>query len=642
MKFEEYPNALQIALFLDNMQNIKNVFTSCDDLLRKKQFCYILARHGISFELDDEMVAEDDDREVLQDIINNTKLSEGYLTLARDIEVMEAKTPEDIYKAHLLDGRASAGASVDSARQNLAATFVNAFVNAGFGQDKLMTVPSDASSGGSSGNWLFKNKEHGKTSAAASLGMILLWDVDSGLAQIDKYFHSNDTHVIAGALLGVGIVNCGIKNDCDPALALLGEYIDREDPSIRIGAIMGLGIAYAGSQNEQIRSKLTPILNDAKAPLDVVAFTAISLGLVYVGSCNEEVAQAIIFALMDRSDSELGEPLARLIPLSLGLLYLGKQESVEATAEVSKTFNEKIRKHCDMTLLSCAYAGTGNVLKVQNLLGHCSQHLDKNETHQGPAVLGIAMISMAEELGVEMAIRSLEHLLQYGEQNIRRAVPLALGLLCISNPKVNVMDTLSRLSHDTDSEVAMAAVISLGLLGAGTNNARIASMLRNLSSYYYKDASLLFCVRIAQGLVHLGKGLLTLNPYHSDRFLLSPTALAGIVTVLHACLDMKAIILGKYHYILYFITLAMQPRMLLTVDENLKPLSVPVRVGQAVDVVGQAGRPKTITGFQTHSTPVLLAAGDRAELATEKYIPLSPILEGFVILKENPDYREDN
>lgn len=39
-----------------------------------------------------------------------------------------------IYQPHLLDGRASAGASVDSARQNLASTFVNAFVNAGFGQ----------------------------------------------------------------------------------------------------------------------------------------------------------------------------------------------------------------------------------------------------------------------------------------------------------------------------------------------------------------------------------------------------------------------------------------------------------------------------------------------------------------------------
>ncbi|XP_047340824.1 26S proteasome non-ATPase regulatory subunit 2 homolog A [Impatiens glandulifera] len=641
MKSEEYPLALQIALFLDNMQYVKQVFTSCGDVLRKKQFCYMLARHGLTFELDEEMAQDDEEREALQEIINNTKLSEGYLTLARDIEVMEPKSPEDIYKVHLLDGRASAGASVDSARQNLAATFVNAFVNAGFGQDKLMTAPSEASSGTSSGNWLFKNKEHGKASAAASLGMILLWDVDSGLSQIDKYFHSNDNHVIAGALLGVGIVNCGIKNECDPALALLAEYVDKEDSSVRIGAIMGLGLAYAGAQNEQIRSKLTPILGDAKASLDVIAFTAISLGLVYVGSCNEEVAQAIIFALMDRSESELGEPLTRLLPLALGLLYLGKQESVEATAEVSKTFNEKIRKYCDLTLLSCAYAGTGNVLKVQHLLGQCAQHLEKGETHQGPAVLGIAMVAMAEELGLEMAIRSLEHLLQYGEQNIRRAVPLALGLLCISNPKVNVMDTLSRLSHDTDSEVAMAAIISLGVIGAGTNNARIAGMLRNLSSYYYKEATLLFCVRIAQGLVHLGKGLLTLSPYHSERFLLSPTALAGIVTLLHACLDMKAIILGKYHYVLYFLVLAMQPRMLMTVDENLKALPVSVRVGQAVDVVGQAGRPKTITGFQTHTTPVLLASGDRAELATDKYIPLSPILEGFVILKENPDYRDD-
>lgn len=50
-------------------------------------------------------------------------------------------------------------------------------------------------------------------------GMILLWDTDSGLAQLDKYLHSNDTHVVAGALLGIGIVTCGVKNDCDPVCA---------------------------------------------------------------------------------------------------------------------------------------------------------------------------------------------------------------------------------------------------------------------------------------------------------------------------------------------------------------------------------------------------------------------------------------
>lgn len=80
----------------------------------------------------------------------------------------------------------------------------------------------------------------------------------------------------------------------------------------------------------------------------------------------------------------------------------------------------------------------------------------------------------------------------------------------------------------------------------------------------------------------------------------------------------------------------------MTIDEEGKMLPVPVRVGQAVDIVAQAGRPKTITGFQTHNTPVLIAVGERAELATEKYIPLSPILEGVVILKKNPDFVEVN
>jgi 26S proteasome regulatory subunit N1 len=68
----------------------------------------------------------------------------------------------------------------------------------------------------------------------------------------------------------------------------------------------------------------------------------------------------------------------------------------------------------------------------------CGDHLEKGDNHQAPAVLGIALIAMAEELGCDMAIRSLEHLLQYGEQNIRRAVPLALGILSISNPKVSL------------------------------------------------------------------------------------------------------------------------------------------------------------------------------------------------------------
>jgi 26S proteasome regulatory subunit N1 len=66
-------------------------------------------------------------------------------------------------------------------------------------------------------------------------------------------------------------------------------------------------------------------------------------------------------------------------------------------------------------------------------------------------------------------------------------------------------------------------------------------------------------------------------------------------------------------------------------------VSVEVRVGAAVETVGQAGRPKSITGFQTHSTPVLLGVRDRAELAdADAWLPASSVLEGVVVLKPNP------
>ena len=44
--------------------------------------------------------------------------------------------------------------SIDSARQNLAASFVSGLVNAAFGKDKLLTEDGNT--------WLYKNKEHGE------------------------------------------------------------------------------------------------------------------------------------------------------------------------------------------------------------------------------------------------------------------------------------------------------------------------------------------------------------------------------------------------------------------------------------------------------------------------------------------------
>ncbi len=148
-----------------------------------------------------------------------------------------------------------------------------------------------------------------------------------------------------------------------------------------------------------------------------------------------------------------------------------RQTLADVLIETLRTLEHQMGKYAIFTVETCAYAGTGNVLKVQKLLETCTDHLEDKNSHQAVAVLGIALIAMGEEIGADMAIRSFERLLQYGEPVIRRAIPVALGLLSISNPRVGVMDTLSKLSHDADEEVAIAAILGLGLIGAGTVHA---------------------------------------------------------------------------------------------------------------------------------------------------------------------------
>ena len=86
----------------------------------------------------------------------------------------------------------------------------------------------------------------------------------------------------------------------------------------------------------------------------------------------------------------------------------------------------------------------------------------------------------------------------YGEPNIRKCVPLALGLISASKPQLPIIDALSKYSHDQDLDVALNAIFAMGLVGAGTNNARLAQMLRMLAVYYATQADCLFVIRIAQ------------------------------------------------------------------------------------------------------------------------------------------------
>ena len=52
----------------------------------------------------DELLSGDEDaaeEEVLKELIANKKLNDSFLRLARELDILEPKTPDDIYKTHL-------------------------------------------------------------------------------------------------------------------------------------------------------------------------------------------------------------------------------------------------------------------------------------------------------------------------------------------------------------------------------------------------------------------------------------------------------------------------------------------------------------------------------------------------------------
>ncbi|EDR09498.1 uncharacterized protein LACBIDRAFT_178729 [Laccaria bicolor S238N-H82] len=658
VQHHKFPEALELAIRLGDPDLVREDFNAPGNPLMKRQLAFILARAQIPLEW--LHPPSSDLPEDLLDCLGNTRLSAAFREFGKELGVADAKSLEDVYKSHLENTRPGATANVDSARGNLAGTFVNAFVNAGFGNDKLMVEAEEGNS------WIYKNKDHGMMSAAASLGLSLLWDTDVGLSHVDKYTYSAEEHIKAGALLATGILNTGVRTEADAALALLAEHTENKSVPLKTSAIMGLGLAYAGSHRSDVLDCLLPHVTDENVTMEIASLASLALGFVFVGSENGEITAAILQVLMekfDRNDNSLNEKWVRFMALGLGLVYLGLQDASDATIETLKAIDHPISKTAQILVEACSFAGTGNVLKIQGMLHQCDEHIDTSEkkdeskegekkdeepkekrddTFQSFAVIAIALIAMGEDIGAEMSLRQFNHLMHYGEPTIRKSIPLAIGLVSASNPQLPILDTLSKYSHDNDLAVALNAIFAMGLVGAGTNNARLAQMLRQLAGYYQKEADCLFMVRIAQGLVHMGKGTIGLNPFFSDRSIMSRPAVAGLLATLTAFTDAKSFILDKYHWMLYFLVTAMYPRFLITLDEELNNLPVTVRVGQAIDVVGQAGKPRTISGFQTHQTPVRLGTTERAELATEEYIPFSHVLEGFVILQKNPGWEKED
>jgi 26S proteasome regulatory subunit N1 len=94
----------------------------------------------------------------------------------------------------------SGAANIDSAKQNLANTYVNAFVNMGSGKDSLMLQKKESEAA-----WIFKVKQEGLIAATASLGLIFQFDPENGAIANSEYTELEDGFARMGANFAIGL-----------------------------------------------------------------------------------------------------------------------------------------------------------------------------------------------------------------------------------------------------------------------------------------------------------------------------------------------------------------------------------------------------------------------------------------------------
>jgi 26S proteasome regulatory subunit N1 len=723
-------SAMRLALRLNNTTVAQEIFDQAPTGAVRAQLAYLCSVQGVILGVP----GDDPDADTLSNIFMGKYLSQHHTSVAEQMDVAAPRHPDDIYKT-----TAEGAVRADSARLNLASTYVNAFAHAGLCKDALDTG-SEA--------WIVKNKNEGQLSAVAGLGLVHLWDLEMGASTLSRYDSHSDGRIVGGALLGYGLVHARVRDEFNTAFSLISDklsFTGSNARECRIGALLGLAAAYCCTAQDDVRDTLLGHLDLETQSREVVAMAALALGMVMAGSGDEDCGQALLnvllqYGAMKQADEDAAkekakakkdkdgkevkvdkkkeesddEILMRLVSLGLGLVFLGKEDASDAILEaIGVVPHRRTAQLATVCVRVCAWSASGNVLRVQEFLrgitsttihlqtqaqkepaeepqsqaqaavaqllqqqqqqqqGQSSQQNADNDPLRGfeakekkegdedvvmgdkskdeaeedeeasliygedaaaMATLGIALTAFAPRQpdDIQMAARSLDHVLQYsaGSIPIRRAVPMAQCFLHVSAPDTAplAVDVLSKLTHDHESSVAQAAILAIGILALGSNHARVAQRLRQLISYYSRDPAMSFFARLSLGLLSSGKGLLTISPLHADGGLVDKRSLVSLIVLMFsaAVMPVDRVLGGKYSYLVYLLAPGLRLKTLRTVvwdaekgdEEKGKAVPVPVRVGQAVDTVAQAGHPRRITGFQTHDTPVILGAQQRAEIAT--------------------------
>lgn len=128
----------------------------------------------------------------------------------------------------------------------------------------------------------------------------------------------------------------------------------------------------------------------------------------------------------------MDSPYNLLYILGIGFILFGNQKDADLMIEATQIedFPEDLRLYIKVLLTICAYAGSGNVIKIQELQQLVAKKKGEvNAKTKQLAIIGLSIIALGEEMGMEMLPRSFNHFLQFGDVSVKKAVSLAYAIL---------------------------------------------------------------------------------------------------------------------------------------------------------------------------------------------------------------------
>lgn len=544
---------------------------SIKDARYKKQCLYILARNSIYYEGKDEE----------EYILSNQHVRTIYAEVAEALENAPPRKLDYMFKGLNKD-------RIDTA------AVANALIHFGYKRDPVF-FPQEED---------FRIKEeyleqlllNKSISTAASVGLINAFDPNS---VCDYYSQNIFSTPEPGAILALALSSYKMHDKNSTILNLLSVFLSSDDPKEVIAMLMGISIVYADGNNPEVYELVFPLLSSDNN--DVCLFAIYVLGCVFPGDMDILESCVDIYKELTRES-----PFSIFAILGMALFFYRQgvcihPEYNSCDNRVQELFDQ-LDSHTKVLATGFGNIGTGNAAIIDALFSNTFVG-EIDALIESLGILSAALVGVGDPLAVGMLERIVTSALLLDSPHLRNVVPSCIALLYASNPKPDIIDSLERLINSGDSSVN--ALVSLGIVGAGTCSSRVLRILDFNFSSVFKDSKNSSALIYSQGLVNLGKGLVTLSPLYYDKQVLSRRSIIGLISTFFLFIEPG--ITKDHSFLLFLITSAVSTKYVAGFEGE-------IRVGNPVDTVGMVGQPNRINAAIVHSMPVILNEDQRAEV----------------------------